>query len=71
MSKIVLFPPVKFAYGAFNNSNCVTLLGFKYRTEKELERKIRRAQSYGWSYDGCMGEFRETETLPAHVKIVF
>ena len=63
---------MKRCYGAFEHcKRCVTLVGFSYRTEKQLLRKIKRAKRKGFVYDGVLCPLKECEQLPAYVRTRF
>lgn len=61
---------VRYAIGSFENGYTVTMIGFKYKSEKHLAKKLKRAEGYGWFYDG-LSPFRDVEELPEYIKIRF
>lgn len=58
-----------YSYGSFENGERVILIGFVYRTEGELIRKIRKAERNGWNYDGVYCPLKQCDFLPSYVDI--
>lgn len=60
----------RYAIGSFENGYVVTMIGFKYKSEKQLVRKLKGVKGYGWRYDG-ISPFRDVYELPDYIEMRF
>lgn len=61
----------RYAIGSFTNNYEVTMFGFSYRSDCQLEKKINKVMKKGWYPDSALSPLREVDEIPSYVKNCF
>lgn len=69
MSKIF---KVRYAIGYFENGYEVVAIGIKFRSDRQLTKKLKKIKARGWHYDDAYRpDINEVCMLPDYIRVRF
>lgn len=62
----------RYAIGYFEKCYVVEAIGIKFKSDKQLAKKLKRIEARGWRYDDTYRpDIREVDELPDYIKVRF